>query len=98
MLLDNEKDVRLTAVSFATISTLTDQPRPNVTSPIIDLRADLMPESPWRRLSQYLSGLGMGNRPHGGPETGRRRANESLSAGAANETPGMTNDGGLGPL
>jgi len=43
----------------------------------------------------HSSGLVMGNRPHGRPETGRRRANESLSAGAANETPRMTNDGGL---
>ena len=44
----------------------------------------------------HPSGLGMGNRLlRGGPETGRRRVNESLSAGAANETPGMTYDGGL---
>ena len=90
--------MRLTAVGFATISTLTDQPRPEVASPVIDLRADLISGSSWRRLSPHPSELGMGNRPHGGPETGRRRANESLSAGAANETPGMTNDGGFGPL
>jgi len=87
--------VRLTTVCFATISTLTNQPRPEVTSPITDIRADLIHESPWRPEAQHSSGLGMGNRPRGGAETGRRLANESLSVGAVNETLGMTNDGRL---
>jgi len=77
ILLNNEKDVRLTAVGFTTISNQTDKLRPEVTSPIINLRADLIPESSWRRLSSHASELGMGSRPHGGPETGRRRKSVS---------------------
>jgi hypothetical protein len=34
--IDNEKDVRLTTVGFATFSTLTDQPRSDVTHRLAD--------------------------------------------------------------